>query len=245
MSSLKLFPPPIATRIVTITSGGSVDVARWIDKVGALLQNWYPGQEGGTALAEILCGDVNPSGRLPISWERNLDDNPSMLSYYPNPGTLKIPYKDDVFVGYRGYEHNRVKPRFPFGFGLGYTNFKYANLQIRPTQGAGAYEVSFDVTNTGNRAGADVAQVYVGEDHPPVARPPQELKGFARLTLQPGETRRVSIPLDARSFTWYDEKGSGMARRCRLVHDSRQPFLCRSTTGGQSYASASHRSARY
>jgi beta-glucosidase len=192
--------------IVTITSGGSVDVARWIDKVGALLQNWYPGQEGGTAMAEILSGDVNPSGRLPISWERSLDDNPSMLSYYPNPGTLKIPYKDDVFVGYRGYEHNRVRPRFHFGFGLGYTTFKYANLQIRPTGGPGAYEVSFDVTNSGTRAGVEVPQVYVGEDHPPVPRPPQELKGFTRVALQPGETRRVSIPLDGRSFTWYDEK---------------------------------------
>ena len=192
--------------IVTITAGGSVDVARWIDKVGALLQNWYPGQEGGTAMAEVLCGDVNPSGRLPISWERSLDDNPSMASYYPNPGTLKIPYTDGIFVGYRGYEHNRVRPRFPFGYGLGYTTFKYANLQIRPTGGPGAYDVSFDLTNSGSRAGVEVAQVYVGEDHPPVPRPPQELKGFARVDLKPGETRRVSISLDGRSFTWFDEK---------------------------------------
>ena len=194
--------------IVTVTAGGSVDASRWIDRVAALLQNWYPGQEGGTALAEVLFGDVNPSGRLPISWERSLKDNPSHAYYYPTPGTLTVPYKDDVFVGYRGYEHNGVKPLFPFGFGLSYTSFKYSGLKIHPAAGAGAYEVSFDVTNTGMRAGTDVAQVYVSEDHPEVPRPPQELKGFARVALDPGQTRRVTVPLDARSFSWYDEKAA-------------------------------------
>jgi len=192
--------------IVTVTSGGSVDASRWIDHIGALLENWYPGEEGGTALAEVVFGDVNPSGRLPISWERSLKDNPSIDYYYPTPGTLTIPYKDEVFVGYRGYEHNGVKPLFPFGYGLSYTSFKYSGLDIHPGTGAGSYEVSFDVTNTGSRAGADVAQVYVSEDHPQVPRPPQELKGFARVVLDPGQSRHVTVPLDARSFTWYDEK---------------------------------------
>ena len=194
--------------IVAVTAGGAVDASAWIDKVAGLIQNWYPGQEGGTALAEVVFGDVDPSGRLPISWERSLKDNPSYASYYPTPGTLTIPYKDDIFVGYRGYEHNRVKPLFPFGFGLSYTSFKYSNLAIHPTGEAGNYAVSFDVTNTGARAGADVAQVYVSEDHPSVPRPPQELKGFARVDLNPGETRRVSVPLTARSFTWYDTKAA-------------------------------------
>ena len=194
--------------IVTVTAGGSVDASRWIDNIAALLQNWYPGQEGGTALAEVVFGDVNPSGRLPISWESKLDDNPSYAYYYPTPGTLKIPYKDEIFVGYRGYEHNGTKPLFAFGYGLSYTNFKYANLKIQAGSGAGAFEVSFDVTNTGKRAGADVAQVYVSEDHPSVPRPPQELKGFARVVLVPGQTRHVTVPLDARSFTWYDEKAA-------------------------------------
>lgn len=194
--------------IVTVTAGGSVDASRWIDHVAALLQNWYPGQEGGTALAEVLFGDVNPSGRLPISWERSLKDNPSIDYYYPTPGTLTIPYKDDVFVGYRGYERKGVKPLFPFGFGLSYTSFKYSGLDIHPAGGGGAYEVSFDVTNTGTRAGADVAQLYVSEDHPEVPRPPQELKGFARVLLDPGQTRHVTVPLDARSFSWYDEKAA-------------------------------------
>lgn len=197
--------------IVTVTAGGSVDASRWIDHVAGLLQNWYPGQEGGTALAEVVFGDVNPSGRLPISWERSLKDNPSYAYYYPTPGTLAIPYKDDIFVGYRGYEHNGVKPLFPFGFGLSYTTFKYAGLAIQPATGADgkpAFEVSFDVTNTGTRSGADVAEVFVSEDHPSVPRPPQELKGFARVVLGAGQTSHVTVPLDARSFTWYDEKAA-------------------------------------
>ena len=194
--------------VVTVTAGGSVDASRWVEHVAALLHNWYPGQEGGTALAEVLFGAVNPSGRLPISWESSLQDNPSYASYYPTPGKLTVPYKDDIFVGYRGYEHNGVKPLFPFGYGLSYTTFEYANLKIEPRGDAGAYEVSFAVTNTGKRAGADVAQVYVSEDHPKVPRPPQELKGFARVQLEAGQMRRVTVPLDARSFTWYDEKAA-------------------------------------
>ena len=194
--------------IVAVTAGGAVDASKWVDHIAALLANWYPGQEGGTALAEVLFGDQDPSGRLPISWERSLADNPSYAYYYPTPGTLTVPYKDDIFVGYRGYEHNGVKPLFPFGFGLSYTIFRYSGLQIEPGSGPGVYTVSFDVTNTGTRAGADVAQVYVSEDHPQVARPPQELKGFARVQLGPGQTRHVTVPLDARSFTWYDEKAA-------------------------------------
>jgi beta-glucosidase len=194
--------------VVTVTSGGSVDTSRWIDRIGALLENWYPGEEGGTALAQVVFGDVNPSGRLPISWERSLKDNPSIQYYYPTPGTLTIPYKDEVFVGYRGYEHNGIKPLFPFGYGLSYTSFKYSNLAVSSGTGAGSYEVSFDVTNSGTRPGADVAQVYVSEDHPQVPRPPQELKGFARVVLDPGQTQHVTVPLDARSFTWYDEKAA-------------------------------------
>jgi beta-glucosidase len=194
--------------IVTVTAGGSVDTSKWLGRVAALLSNWYPGQEGGTALAEILTGDVNPSGRLPISWERELKDNPSIAYYYPTPGTLTIPYKDDIFVGYRGYEHNGVKPLFPFGFGLSYTDFKYSGLSIAPGSAPGTYKVSFDVANTGSRPGADVAQVYVSEDKPSVPRPPQELKGFARVEVAPGETQHVTVTLDPRSFTWYDEKAA-------------------------------------
>jgi beta-glucosidase len=191
--------------IVTVTAGGSVDASRWIDHVAGLLQTWYSGEEGGTALAQLVFGDANPSGRLPISWERSLKDNPSAAFYYPAPGTEKITYGDDIFVGYRGYERAHTKPLFPFGYGLSYTTFKYTNLAIS-AEGGATRQVSFDVTNTGQRAGADVAQLYLSEDHPKTARPEQELKGFSRVQLDPGQTRHVVIPLDARSFSWYDVK---------------------------------------
>jgi len=217
--------------IVTVTSGGSVDPSKWIDHVPALLENWYPGQEGGTALAEVLFGDQNPSGRLPISWERSLKDNPSYPYYYPTPGTLKVPYEDGVFVGYRGYQHFHVKPLFPFGFGLSYTSFKYSALRIQAGMGTANYAVSFDVTNTGTRPSADVAQVYVGEDHPQIPRPPQELKGFERVVLDPGQTRHVTIQLNARAFTWYDEKTAAW----RAEPGSFTVQVCRSSDDPQLY----------
>lgn len=191
--------------VVVVTSGGGVDFQNFLERVPALIQAWYPGQEGGTALAEILFGDVNPSGRLPVSFERRWEDNPAHDSYYPAPDTRSVKYANSIFVGYRGYEHNGVHPLFPFGFGLSYTTFHYANLKITPAvSGSALFEVSFDVTNTGSAAGADVAQLYVGDGHSKVARPLKELKGFARVSLLPGETRRVTIPLDARSFSYYD-----------------------------------------
>jgi Beta-glucosidase-related glycosidases len=189
--------------IVVATSGGSFDMNAWLDRVPALVEAWYPGQEGGSALAEILFGDVNPSGRLPVTFERRWEDNPVHDSYYPPQGTKKVVYKEGVFVGYRGYEHTGTKALFPFGFGLSYTSFKYENLAIRSLD-KNRYEVSFDVTNTGKRVGADVAQVYIGESQPKISRPAKELKGFAKVNLQPGETKKVSIILDGRSFTYFD-----------------------------------------
>ncbi len=190
--------------VVVLNAGGSVDAIPWLIRVPVLLDTWYPGEEGGVALAKILFGEADPSGRLPISWERSLKDNPSAAYYYTAPGTNRITYGDDIFVGYRGYEHNHTQPLFPFGFGLSYTSFSYSNLAIHAGASAGTYSVNFDVTNTGKHEGADVAQVYVSEEHPEVPRPPQELKGFARVELKPGETKHVKVPLDARSFAWYD-----------------------------------------
>jgi beta-glucosidase len=193
--------------IVVITSGGSVDMNPWLDRVPALVQAWYPGQEGGTALAEILFGDVNPSGRLPVTFERRWEDNPVHDSYYPEVGTKRVVYKEGVFVGYRGYEHNHTKPLFPFGFGLSYTTFKYTNLSVKPVVNSGSsprFEVSFDVKNTGTREGADVAQVYVSATQAKVPRPPKELKGFAKVSLRPGETKKVSVILDSRALSYYD-----------------------------------------
>lgn len=198
--------------IVVLTSGGNADMSSWLDRVPALIEAWYPGQEGGRALAEILFGEADPSGRLPVTFERKWEDNPVHDNYYPQPGTNRIVYKEGVFVGYRGYEHDGTKPLFPFGFGLSYTKFDYTNLQIRPIAmklPAGSnpgprFEVSFDVKNAGARSGADVAQVYVGELNPKVPRPPKELKGFSRVSLKPGESKHVSVILDSRSFDYFD-----------------------------------------
>jgi beta-glucosidase len=195
--------------IVTVTSGGNVDPEGWLDRVPAYLELWYPGERGGTALAEILFGAVNPSGHLPVTFERSWADNPVHDSYYAEAGTSRVVYKEGVFVGYRGYEHNHVKPLYPFGYGLSYTTFKYSHLEVKPEGGPAkdkdaGYYVSFDVTNTGARAGADVAQVYVAEAEPTVPRPPKELKGFSRVELAPGESKHVSVSLNARAFTFYD-----------------------------------------
>ena len=193
--------------VVVTTSGGNFDMQGWLAQVPALLEAWYPGQEGGTALAEILFGDTNPSGRLPATFEKRFEDNPVFANHYTEPGTRRVPYREGVFVGYRGYEKNGVTPQFPFGFGLSYTTFKYAGLVLTPGKTKdGKVSVSFEVTNTGTRAGADVAQVYVGDGHAKLPRPLKELKGFAKLALKPGETQRVSVELDRRAFSYYDVK---------------------------------------
>jgi len=193
--------------IVMITSGGSVDVTPWKDKVQGIFETWYAGEEGGTAAARLLFGEANPSGHLPISWEKKISDNPSFASYYPDPGTNKVVYREGIFVGYRGYEHAHISPLYPFGFGLSYTTFSLGKLTCVPKDD-GHFSVSFAVTNTGKRAGAAVAQLYVGEDSPTVARPVKELKGFERVMLEPGETKTVTLELNPRSFAYFDTKSN-------------------------------------
>jgi beta-glucosidase len=195
------------TTIVLITSGGGVDVLNWQDKVQGILATWYGGEEGGNAAARLLFGDVTPSGHLPISWEKKIEDNPSFKNYYPDPGTNKIVYREGIFVGYRGYEHNHIKPLYPFGYGLSYTTFSFSHLTSSALDG-GHFTASFDVTDTGSRPGATVAQLYVGEVSPTVERPAKELKGFERVMLQPGETKHITLPLDPRSFSYFDVKSS-------------------------------------
>jgi beta-glucosidase len=193
--------------VVVVTSGGGVDMNAWIDHVPALFEAWFPGQEGGAALAQLLFGEFSPSGKLPMTFDRRWEDNPAHDTYYPKSGgkSKKVAYTEGVFVGYRGYDKSGMKPLFPFGYGLSYTTFAYKNLTVSPST-AGA-EVHFEVTNTGSRAGAEVAEVYVGDRHSGVPRPKKELKGFARISLAPGETRQVTVKLDRRAFAYYDVKG--------------------------------------
>jgi beta-glucosidase len=147
---------------------------------------------------------VSPSGRLPVTFERHEEDNAAHDSYYPEGDAKHIVYKEGVFLGYRGYERSGKKPLFPFGYGLSYTTFAYRNLSVAPGASGGSFPVSFDVTNTGKREGADVAQVYIADKHAKVPRPAKELKGFVKVVLRPGETRRVTVTLDNRAFSYYD-----------------------------------------
>ncbi|MBV9072611.1 MAG: glycoside hydrolase family 3 C-terminal domain-containing protein [Acidobacteria bacterium] len=195
--------------IVVLTAGGNVDMQPWVDGVPVLMHGWYSGQEGGTALAQLVFGEYSPSGRLPVSLERRWEDSAAHESYYPNDGPKRIKYSEGVFVGYRHLDRDSIKPLFPFGFGLTYTKFEYKNLSVTPGSTSltqGSVTVSFDITNTGSRPAAEVAQVYVGDPHNAVPRPLKELKGFAKIELRPGETRRVSVPLDFRSLAYYDVK---------------------------------------
>ena len=176
--------------------------------MGGLLEAFYPGQNGGQALAEILFGDVNPSGKLPVTFEKRIEDNPAYATFPKAINTHPdvIAYSEGIFVGYRGYEKNGTKPLFPFGFGLSYTSFQYSGITITPAvfDGTQPVKVSFTVTNTGKRAGAEIAELYVGEKNPSVPRPLKELKGFDKVFLQPGQSQTVTLHLNQRSFAFFN-----------------------------------------
>ncbi|HXR40488.1 MAG TPA: glycoside hydrolase family 3 C-terminal domain-containing protein, partial [Terracidiphilus sp.] len=210
--------------VVTLTGGGGMDTRGWLDHVPALLHVWYPGQEGGTAIAEVLFGKHNPEGKLPVSFDRSWEDNPSFGYYYPIKGadnTLHVTetdgkkvdyviphvkFDDGLMVGYRYWTTTGKHPLYPFGFGLSYTKFSFSKLEAPASAASGSpVTVSFDVTNTGSVEGAEVAQLYVSDPSAKAKRPERELKGFAKVGLAPGETKHVSLTLDARSFSYWDE----------------------------------------
>ncbi len=192
--------------IVVLTAGGNVEMTRWIDNIPALLDAWYPGQEGGTALAQLLFGDYSPSGKLPASFERRWEDNPTFHNYYPTPGEHHVKYAEGVFLGYRYFDRSETKPLFAFGHGLSYSTFAYSKLSVTPNAGnlSAPVSVSFELKNTGKREAAEVAEVYVADSHASVPRPVKELKNFAKVNLQPGESKRVTLTLDRRAFSYYD-----------------------------------------
>jgi beta-glucosidase len=190
--------------IVVLVSGSPVQMDPWLADVPAVLEAWYSGMEGGNAIAAVLFGDVNPSGKLPCTFPKRLEDSPAhALGAYPGSnGTVR--YAEGLLVGYRYFDTKGIEPLFAFGHGLSYTHFEYSNLKLEAGTGSVVTTVKFDLANTGSRAGAEVAQLYVHQSNPSLSRPIQELKGFKKVMLQPGERQTLSIPLDARAFAFYD-----------------------------------------
>ena len=188
--------------IVVLNCGGNVDMRAWLKQVPALIHAWYPGQEGGNAVAEILFGQTNPSGKLPVTFEDQKEDNPAYRWYPTSDGGKSVRYGEGIFVGYRGYDHNGVQPLFPFGYGLSYTRFEYSDLKVEPE--GDSIKATFSIRNAGDRAGAEVAQLYVEPVKPAVERPIKELKGFEKVFLAPGESKELSVTLDERAFAYFD-----------------------------------------
>lgn len=198
--------------VLVVNAGGAVDLSRLEPKVNAILWAWYPGQEGGKALAEIIYGKVSPSGRLPVTFPRAVEDNPSQQFYYPSKPFTKrghsvrpSVYEEGIFVGYRGY--GKVQPLYPFGYGLDYTDFSYGPVSVVPA--GDGFDVSLDVTNTGNRAGTETVQLYVHECEPSVPRPERELKAFAKVQIGKGKTATVRLHLPREAFAYYDTESHG------------------------------------
>lgn len=196
-------------RTIVILNNGTPVAMPWLGSVPALVESWFPGQEGGTALAQILFGDVNPSGHLPTTLGARREDYPD----YPNFGGdgRTVRYEEGIFVGYRGFDKKKIAPLYPFGYGLSYTNFRIDNLKLSaPTLAANrTITANVRVTNTGKKAGAQVVQLYVRDPNPKVEKAVRELKGFSKVFLQPGQSQTVSLPLSPRDFAWCDTTAKG------------------------------------
>jgi beta-glucosidase len=192
--------------VIVLNAGAGVDLTSFADKAPALLWAFYPGQEGGRAIAEALLGEVDPSGKLPFTVARKYEDYPS-APYYSVNKDQKTPYTEGVFVGYRGFDAKHVDPIFPFGHGLHFTKFAYADLRVSPTEGG--VEVRFRVENTGARASDEVAELFVAPPAGSVPRPPAELHGAARVSLEPGKSQEVTVTLEPRAFAYWSTERHG------------------------------------
>ncbi len=193
------------TTIVVLMGGGPMDISQWANQSKAIIEGWYPGMEGGNALAKIIFGEVNPSGKLPMTFPKKLEDSPAhKLGEFPGAnGTVH--YNEGIFVGYRYFDTYKVEPQFAFGHGLSYTTFQYDKLNVQKEAGKQAV-VKLTLKNTGKVAGAEVVQIYVKQAKPSVERPDKELKAFKKIFLQPGESKELSVTLNQDAFSYYDDK---------------------------------------
>jgi beta-glucosidase len=217
--------------VVVVSSGSGINMSHWNTKAGAILYAWYGGQTGAKAVAEIISGKVNPSGKLPVTIEKNFSDSPG-FDYLPEGEALytksndeaermhpvfDVPYKEGIFMGYRWYEKKSIKPLYSFGFGLSYTSFSYSNLRIsaKVFRAGDPLTVTFTIRNKGKMAGSETAQLYIQDKDSKFPRPVKELKGFEKISLGPGESGKVKIVLTEMDFSywspekrdWYAEPG--------------------------------------
>lgn len=202
--------------LVYVNISGNAVAMPWQKTVPAIVQGWFIGSEAGEALASILAGDANPSGKLPFTWYAALNDvGAHRLGAYPgkwreDKKIIDEEYKEDIFVGYRWAEKEKIKPLFAFGHGLSYTTFKLSDVRADKKEFAGDGKITFTVrvTNTGGRAGAEVVQLYVSDVKSSLPRPVKELKGFNKVYLEPGESRDVSITIDSDALSFYDDRAA-------------------------------------
>jgi beta-glucosidase len=193
--------------IVVLNSGDPVTMSKWLAQTPALVEMWYGGQEAGHALASILFGDANPSGKLPVSFPKAFQDSPA-YGHYPGEN-LHVDYAEGIYVGYRYFDTKNIDPQFPFGFGLSYTAFTYSGLKVWPANlGGNQPVVSLQVRNTGAREGAEVVELYIHDGHAKVDRPERELKGFRRVSLKPGETKTVEFTLSRADLSYWSPGNS-------------------------------------
>ncbi len=192
-------------RTIVVLNTGSPITMPWLAQVAAVVQAWYPGQECGNAIADVLFGDTNPSGKLPQTFPQRLEDTPTYLDFPGENG--KVYYGEGLFAGHRYYEKKNVAPLFPFGFGLSYTTFSYSSLrlgaqEISPDE---TVQVAIDITNTGQRTGKEIVQVYVRDEQTSLGRPEKELKAFSKVRLEPGERKTVTLSLGRDALAYYDD----------------------------------------
>jgi beta-glucosidase len=192
--------------VVVLNAGGNVDMNQWLPRSKALVHAWYPGQEGNLAVAEILFGKTNPSGKLPVSFEKQWADNAVYKSYYDENSDKHVKFTEGIFLGYRYFDQNKIEPQFPFGFGLSYTTFEYGNLHTYKDQfkTTDPVEIMLTIKNTGNVDGAEVVELYVNDPVSSLPRPPKELKAFSKIQLKAGESKEVKFTLTENAFHFYN-----------------------------------------
>jgi beta-glucosidase len=195
--------------VVILNNGSPVAMTDWIGKVPAVLEAWFPGQECGHAIADVIFGRINPSGKLPDTFPQKLEDNPAFSNYPGSNG--RVYYAEDIFVGYRHYDQLNLEPLFPFGFGLSYTTFEYSSLEIEslPAGDRALFRVKLELGNSGRRTGKEVVQLYIRDLESSLPRPPKELKGFQKVELKPGHKMSLVFDLDFRALAFYNPLKKG------------------------------------